>query len=158
MVSAATIPIGIYGSDGAADPRGRGCGLWPTGYAGAVSAAGGVPLLLRQKPSGQSWDNILDGVGGIGSGDRSCERIDDRLRSTSDEVRRACPSFRPAKGRERRQRVPSGNERRQRRDRPCHDHGSVPSENPSAAVGAKDRPEPQREHGCHDHLDQTGRG
>ena len=65
MVSAATIPIGIYGSDGAADPRGRGCGLWPTGYAGAVSAAGGVPLLLRQKPSGQSWDNILDGVGGI---------------------------------------------------------------------------------------------
>ena len=37
-------------------------------------------------------------MGGIGSGDRSCERIDDRLRSTSDEVRRACPSFRPAQG------------------------------------------------------------
>ena len=52
MVTAATIPIGIYGSDGAADPRGRGCGLWPTGYTGAVSAAGGVPISLRDGVAG----------------------------------------------------------------------------------------------------------
>jgi len=65
MVSAATIPIGIYGSDSAADLRGRGCGLWPPGYAGAVSAAGGLPVVVRQKPSSIPWDGILDSVAGI---------------------------------------------------------------------------------------------
>src|SRR5262249_61254836 len=70
MVSAATVPIGIYGSDGAADPGGRGCGLWPTGYTGAVSAAGGVPVVIRPKSLASSLDATLDRLAGIGLADR----------------------------------------------------------------------------------------
>jgi putative glutamine amidotransferase len=60
-----TVRIGIYGSDGTNGQEGRGCGLWPIGYHGAVSAAGATPVVLPQLPAGESWKELLHGLDGI---------------------------------------------------------------------------------------------
>src|SRR6202035_338545 len=65
---AATTPlvrIGIYGSQTMSSSRARGCGLWPGGYAGAVEAAGGTPVTLRELTRGVSPGDIRDGVAGV---------------------------------------------------------------------------------------------
>ena len=41
-----SLRIGIWGSDSAAGQAGRGCGLWPPGYAAALRTVGAEPVLL----------------------------------------------------------------------------------------------------------------
>ncbi len=60
-----SIRIGIYGSDGTAGQEGRGCGLWPVGYVGAVTAAGAVPVVLQPLAPGDSWKELLHGLDGV---------------------------------------------------------------------------------------------
>lgn len=57
--------IGVYGREPDADPQNRGCGLWPAGYAAAVSAAGGTPVPLKLPDSGHAWDDLLLGTDGV---------------------------------------------------------------------------------------------
>lgn len=47
MAGTPSLPrIGIYGPEEKPTPDARGCGLWATGYAAAVTAAGGTPVAL----------------------------------------------------------------------------------------------------------------
>jgi putative glutamine amidotransferase len=65
MSKAAPSPrIGIYGPDPNAGQANPSFGLWAPGYAPAVTAAGGTPLLLRLR-AGCSWDEILEEVDGV---------------------------------------------------------------------------------------------
>ena len=57
--------IGIYGSEPASDPQNRGCGLWPVGYAAAITAAGGTPFELKMPESGHAWDDLFLGLDGV---------------------------------------------------------------------------------------------
>lgn len=59
-----TIRIGIVGDQGK-PPEGRGCGLWPVGYTGAVTAAGATPVQLPFATARQSWEQILEEVEGV---------------------------------------------------------------------------------------------
>ncbi len=54
--------IGIYGSEEAPSNEGRGCNLWATGYAAAISAAGATPVFLREDPTRRSDENGLESV------------------------------------------------------------------------------------------------
>lgn len=58
------VRIGIYGKDNAA-PDLRGVGLWPVGYQGAVTHAGGTPVPIPQFQRGDSWKELLHGLDGI---------------------------------------------------------------------------------------------
>jgi len=60
-----SVRIGIYGSDGTAGQEGRGVGLWPVGYTGAVSAAGATPVMIPPFQRGDSWKELLHGLDGI---------------------------------------------------------------------------------------------
>lgn len=60
-----TIRIGIVGDTAKARPDGRGCGLWPVGYPGTVTAAGGTPVPLPFATARQSWEQILEDVEGV---------------------------------------------------------------------------------------------
>ena len=71
MSKAPTPPrIGIYGSEEKVTTQSRGCCLWSPGYAAAVTAAGGTPVLLQMRP-GCSWDELLDEVDGVLFGERT---------------------------------------------------------------------------------------
>jgi putative glutamine amidotransferase len=59
-----TVRIGISGPEEAPCQEGRGCALWPSGYAAAVTAAGGTPVFLDE-PRGTSVLEALDSVQGI---------------------------------------------------------------------------------------------
>lgn len=61
----APVPVGIYGPEENPCTEGRGCALWPSGYAAAVTAAGGAPVFLNEMHPGQSWDDLLAGVQGV---------------------------------------------------------------------------------------------
>jgi putative glutamine amidotransferase len=60
--NAAPLPVGIYGPEEAPCAEARGCALWPAGYAAAVTAAGGNPIILSEIGSNQSWDDLLGAV------------------------------------------------------------------------------------------------
>jgi len=57
-----TITIVIFGTDPTAHRSRRGWGIWSPGYPAAVTAAGGIPVLLSGK---QSWQEALQGVQGV---------------------------------------------------------------------------------------------
>jgi len=57
--------IGIIGRDRAAGQRSQGCGLWPPGYAAAVTAAGGEPTFLTLPRPGGSWNKVLNALDGV---------------------------------------------------------------------------------------------
>jgi putative glutamine amidotransferase len=57
--------IGIYGSEPSLDAQNRGCGLWPVGYAAAVTAAGGTPAQISMPESGHALDETLLELDGI---------------------------------------------------------------------------------------------
>lgn len=55
--------IAVYGSDSLTP--GRGVGLWPSGYKGAITAAGANPLLLEPAKGDRSWGELLHGIKGV---------------------------------------------------------------------------------------------
>jgi putative glutamine amidotransferase len=57
--------IGIYGPEETPGLSGRGCHLWPTGYAAAVQAAEGTPVFLGEASSARSRKKALEGVQGL---------------------------------------------------------------------------------------------
>src|SRR5947209_12930720 len=63
--SVPTPRIGIFGTEKPATQTGRGCGLWPPGYAAAVTAAGGAPVMLTAPKTPRSWDGLLEDLDGI---------------------------------------------------------------------------------------------
>ena len=65
VATSRTLRIGIYGPEEHAIGGGRGCTLWPVGYAAAVSAAGAMPVPLGEKIGRHSWGDILSDVQGI---------------------------------------------------------------------------------------------
>lgn len=58
------IRIGYFGMEEAPSRRG-GCGLWPIGYAAAVTAAGGEPVRLTAPPEDCTWGEVLENIDGI---------------------------------------------------------------------------------------------
>ena len=55
--------IAIYGSEN--KTKGRGVGLWATGYHGTLVAAGAEPAFLEPACGGKSWAEILRGFKGV---------------------------------------------------------------------------------------------
>lgn len=55
--------IAVYGSE--IKIKGRGVGLWNTGYHGTLVAAGAEPVFLKPNCGGKSWGEVLDGVLGV---------------------------------------------------------------------------------------------
>jgi putative glutamine amidotransferase len=62
IATSPTLRIAIYGPEETSSTRGRGCNLWPSGYAAAITAAGGTPVYLGESLAGQSWKEVLDGI------------------------------------------------------------------------------------------------
>jgi putative glutamine amidotransferase len=65
VASSATLRIAIYGLEEHPFSGGRGCSLWPVGYSAALSAAGAIPITLRDKIGRRSWADVLDDVHGL---------------------------------------------------------------------------------------------
>jgi putative glutamine amidotransferase len=66
MAVSATPPrIAIYGPEEAPCHEGRGCGLWPAGYAAALGTAGATPVFIKEPAAGASWNEVLDGAQGV---------------------------------------------------------------------------------------------
>lgn len=59
------VPIAVFGSEEAATSEARGCSLWPIGYSGAITAAGGAPIFLPERPLIQSWKETLQDAEGV---------------------------------------------------------------------------------------------
>src|SRR5687768_5145932 len=57
------LPIAVYGSE--IKTKGRGVGLWNTGYQGTLVAAGAEPIFLKPNCGGQSWGEVLHRVAGV---------------------------------------------------------------------------------------------
>jgi putative glutamine amidotransferase len=55
--------IAVYGSE--IKTKGRGVGLWTSGYHGTLTAAGAEPVFLSPNCGGESWDEILHGFAGV---------------------------------------------------------------------------------------------
>jgi putative glutamine amidotransferase len=55
--------IAVYGSE--IKLKGRGVGLWNTGYNGTLVAAGAEPVFLKPNNGGESWGELLDDVYGV---------------------------------------------------------------------------------------------
>ena len=55
--------IAVYGSE--VKTKGRGVGLWNTGYHGTLIAAGAEPVFLEPNCGGESWGDLLEGVYGV---------------------------------------------------------------------------------------------
>ncbi len=55
--------IAVYGSE--VPTKGRGVGLWNTGYHGTLVAAGAEPVFLKPACGGKPWGEILDGTLGV---------------------------------------------------------------------------------------------
>ncbi len=62
LTLSSSIRIGIFGSQEA--PVERGVGLWPSGYKGAMKAAGAEPIFLEADDD-LSWDQVLKGLHGL---------------------------------------------------------------------------------------------
>jgi Peptidase C26 len=58
-----TIRVGIYGRD--VGVSGRNVGLWPSGFRGALDAAGAEAVTLDRATGGESWNEILEGLCGV---------------------------------------------------------------------------------------------
>jgi putative glutamine amidotransferase len=65
VAPAASLRIGIYGIDEPEARSGRQSVLWPTGYAAAVTAAGGTPVDVEAPAKARAWDDVLDDVHGL---------------------------------------------------------------------------------------------
>jgi len=57
------VRIAVYGSE--IKLKGRGAGLWTTGYQGTLIAAGAEPVFLKQATGDESWGEILRGCKGV---------------------------------------------------------------------------------------------
>ncbi len=57
--------IGIYGPEEKASGEYRGCGLWAPGYASAVTAAGGIPVVLSASGADPLDEDKLEGLHGL---------------------------------------------------------------------------------------------
>lgn len=57
------IRIAVYGSE--IKTKGRGAGLWNTGYQGTLTAAGAEPVFLKPSTGDQSWGEMLRGTCGV---------------------------------------------------------------------------------------------
>jgi putative glutamine amidotransferase len=87
-VTPPVIRIAIVGDPNRGRSEGRGCGLWPSGYPGAVTAAGGTPVALAFPSGRQSWEQLLEEVEGVvfagtaggdaGDGTQLCESCRER--------------------------------------------------------------------------------
>jgi putative glutamine amidotransferase len=55
--------IAVYGSE--IKVKGRGVGLWNTGYHGTLVAAGADPVFLKPNCGGKSWGEILHNFAGV---------------------------------------------------------------------------------------------
>jgi len=55
--------IAVYGSE--TKTKGRGVGLWTSGYHGTLVAAGAEPVFLKPNCGGESWGEILHGTAGV---------------------------------------------------------------------------------------------
>ena len=62
LTLSSSIRVGIFGQEEA--PVGRGIGLWPSGYKGAMKAAGAEPIFLEPDDD-LSWDQALKGLNGL---------------------------------------------------------------------------------------------
>ncbi|MBI3408452.1 MAG: gamma-glutamyl-gamma-aminobutyrate hydrolase family protein [Planctomycetes bacterium] len=58
-----SVKIAVYGADNGVP--GRGVGLWPTGYKGAVIAAGASPVFMAPAKGDRPWGELLDGAKGV---------------------------------------------------------------------------------------------
>jgi putative glutamine amidotransferase len=58
-----SLRIAVYGSE--VNAPGRGVGLWPIGYKGAVTAAGATPVFLEPSAGTDTWAELLDGFKGV---------------------------------------------------------------------------------------------
>jgi putative glutamine amidotransferase len=74
------IRIGVYGPDPVIPNERHGSGLWPAGYAAALTFAGGVPVSLGETLSDKHWNEVLDGLHGVllvgGDGDQQRRTAD----------------------------------------------------------------------------------
>ena len=57
------VRIAVYGSE--IKQKGRGVGLWNTGYHGTLTAAGAEPVFLKPATGSESWGEILRGTAGV---------------------------------------------------------------------------------------------
>ena len=55
--------VAVYGSE--IRTKGRGVGLWTSGYHGTLVAAGAEPVFLKPSCGRDSWGEILDGFAGV---------------------------------------------------------------------------------------------
>jgi hypothetical protein len=55
--------IAVYGSE--VQTKGRGVGLWTSGYHGTLTAAGATPVFLKAATGSRSWGEFLDGFVGV---------------------------------------------------------------------------------------------
>src|SRR5438105_2005892 len=60
-----TLRIAVYGPEEAPSNENRGCGLWATGYAAALAAAGATPVLLGETVRARTWSDALADVHGL---------------------------------------------------------------------------------------------
>ena len=60
-----SVRIGIFGSEESASRPGRSRGIWPIGYPGIVTAAGGVPVPLVKKSASATWTEALRDIHGV---------------------------------------------------------------------------------------------
>ena len=62
---APSLHVAVFGTDETTLEGGRGCGLWPSGYAAALQQAGATPRMLGDATRGKSWDDLLAGAHGV---------------------------------------------------------------------------------------------
>jgi putative glutamine amidotransferase len=63
FVSENPLRIAVYGSE--IKNKGRGVGLWTSGYQGTLTAAGAEPVFLNPNCGAESWGEILHGFAGV---------------------------------------------------------------------------------------------
>jgi putative glutamine amidotransferase len=84
VVAANSLRIAVLGPDEETSGERRSFGLWPSGYAAAIDAAGALPVRLDAGLSGRSWTSALAGAHGLvwtgvaspeGPGNREADRL-----------------------------------------------------------------------------------
>jgi putative glutamine amidotransferase len=60
-----SVHIAVFGTDEMTLEGGHGCGLWASGYAATLTAAGATPRLLGDSARGRGWEELLEGVHGV---------------------------------------------------------------------------------------------
>jgi putative glutamine amidotransferase len=63
--SAPSLRIGIYGPDEPLSTESRGCALWASGYAAALTTAGATPVFIEERPASRPWKDLLADVHGV---------------------------------------------------------------------------------------------